>query len=248
MYNQMEELTNTVSESIAVLASGKGWLAVEKPAGMSVHNDPGKDVCSFAADLIANDPALAENTAFDPKFGIHPVHRLDRQTSGVILLACRSEIFRYFSLQFEKGLAEKKYIAILHGELKENKGIWEWPLSAEAGGRNLVQGKGKKQQCRTEFCVLRHTPHYTCAECHPLTGRKHQIRRHAKLAGHPVTGDNRYGSLRAVRYLEDNCNFKRMGLHAMSLSITLPGESKARIIQSQGMPQAMEMLLQNDVQ
>ncbi len=242
----MEELTHMHGESLSVLASGRGWLALEKPAGMSVHNDPGNDLCSVAADILANDPALAENIKPDPAFGIHPVHRLDRQTSGVIFLACHPEIFRYFSLQFEKGMAEKKYIAILHGELKEEKGVWDWPLSAEAGGRNLVQGKGKKQPSRTLFRVLRHTPHYTCIECHPLTGRKHQIRRHAKLAGHPVTGDSRYGSLRAVRYLETNCAFTRMGLHAMSLSITLPGESKPTLIQSPGMPQAMEMLVQKD--
>ncbi|GBC60622.1 RNA pseudouridine synthase [Desulfonema ishimotonii] len=236
---------------IPVLRSGSGWLAVEKPAGISVHNDPGQDLCSIMVRKIAANAKFAEEIAFNPESGLNPVHRLDKQTSGVILLAWTPAIFRYFSAQFESGSVKKRYAAILHGELKKPEtpdgwGLWEWALCKEARGRRDPVGKGKKADARTRFRVLQHTPHYTLAECELLTGRKHQIRRHARLAGHAVTGDTRYGTSRSVSFLKDRCHFDRLGLHAMSLTVTPPGAKDPVTIRSQGLPAEMQRLLDND--
>jgi 23S rRNA-/tRNA-specific pseudouridylate synthase len=79
-----------------------------------------------------------------------------------------------------------------------------------------------------------------------LSGRTHQIRRHAKLSGHPVVGDARYGSTRAARYLKSNHAFDRLGLHAQTLTIRLPGKEAPITIQSPAIPAQMLDLFQND--
>jgi len=220
---------------------------VEKPPGMSVHNEPGRDVCSAVLACAEKNPALAEQVAFCPDSGIHPVHRLDRQTGGVLLLATGRESFAFLARQFEQRTVEKTYLAIVHGEIKAaEQGVWDFPLSADAGGRNHPAGKGKRYPSLTRFRLLRRTLHYSLIECRLLTGRKHQIRRHAKLAGHPVVGDSRYGSLRAIRFLEQHFSFKGLGLHAMSLSLVPPGEEKSIEICSSGFPVNLKSLLDKD--
>ncbi len=236
--------------NIPILSTGNGWMAVDKPAGLSVHNDPGADLCALVEKGFRSNPVLAEAVGGEPESGIHPVHRLDRQTSGVILLACDPEIFRRLSEQFEKRTVIKRYIAILHGRLpdpdtEDGWGLWDFPLSESAGGRNDPQGRGKRFKCRTRFRVTEHTPHYTLVECELLTGRKHQIRRHARLAGHAVTGDDRYGTVRSIRYLQERCGFFRLGLHAASLTFTPPEKACSETVTAAISPE-MSALLDTD--
>jgi hypothetical protein len=93
---------------------------------------------------------------------------------------------------------------------------------------------------------LAHSLHYSLIECEPLTGRKHQIRRHAKLAGNPVAGDRRYGSVRSLSYLRRHLDFNRLGLHAHALTLTLPGDDYPTRFQSGGLPDPMRLLLEKD--
>jgi RluA family pseudouridine synthase len=235
---------------IPVLAFGKGWLVVDKPAGMSVHNVPGRDLCSLAAALIQNDKAIQGQTGMDPEFGVSPVHRLDKETSGVILLALNREMFRFFSKQFESRRVNKRYVALLHG-LLENPGndpwgTWDWALAATAGGRDNPQGAGPRQDSLTRYKVLDHSVHYTMVEIQLLSGRTHQIRRHAKLSGHPVVGDARYGSKRAIDYLKRNHGFDRLALHARSLTLSFPSEKEPKTIETPAIPNQMQVLFQND--
>ena len=239
-------------EQLSVPAFGKGWLSVDKPAGMSVHNDPGKDLCSRAFDYIQTKPDVLNQINFDPKFGIHPVHRLDRETSGIILLAVDREIFQFFSAQFESRQVKKEYIALLHGLLEDHEGKdllgkWLWPLSKTAGGRKNPQGTGRRQPSETHFRVMNHSTHYTKVSIELLTGRKHQIRRHAKLAGHPVVGDGRYGSTRAVNFLYQNFGFNRLALHAHAITLKLPGKDKPETIQVQSIPIQIKNLFEEDL-
>ena len=118
---------------IPVLAVGKGWLAVDKPTGMSVHNETGRDLCSLVSAFIQKETVVREQTGMDPDFGVNPVHRLDKETSGVILLAVNREIFRFFSNQFESHQVRKRYVALLHGMLENPGGsspwgTWNWPF------------------------------------------------------------------------------------------------------------------------
>jgi RluA family pseudouridine synthase len=238
-------------QQISLLAMGKGWLVVDKPAGMSVHNDAGRDLCSVAFAFIESGAAIKAQLGADPAFGIHPVHRLDKETSGVLLLAVNREMFRFFSKQFESRQVKKRYIAILHGMLinpegDDSWGNWRWPLAGTAGGRNNPEGSGPGQESLTRYRVLGHSAHYTLVEIEPLSGRTHQIRRHAKMAGHPVVGDARYGSKRAIDYLIRNHAFDRLALHARAITLRISGAKEPKTIETPSIPNQMQSLFEND--
>lgn len=243
--------TGKTTIQIPILAAGKGWLAVDKPAGLTVHNESERDLCSYASAFIQKYPAAKKQIGMDSNFGVNPVHRLDKETSGVILLCVDREMFRFFSNQFESSRIKKQYVAMLHGRLEASKGNdpwgkWDWPLAKAAGGRKYPEGPEPRQDCETRFKILDHSPHYTMAEIEILTGRIHQIRRHAKLAGHPVVGDTRYGSIRAINYLKQHHGFDRLALHARALTLYLPGEKKPFTIQTSEIPIRMRELFKND--
>lgn len=236
---------------IPLLAIGKGWLVVDKPAGMSVHNESGRDLCFLASAFIQKETTLHGQMDMDREYGVHPVHRLDKETSGVILLAFTREMFRFFSTQFECRQVRKRYVAILHGLLENPEGsgpwrTWSWALAKTAGGRHNPQGAGHRQDSQTRFRVLDHSAHYTMVEIELLSGRTHQIRRHAKLSGHPVVGDARYGSTRAINYIRLNYAFDRLALHAHALTIRLPGGKEPETIATPTVPIQMQDLFQND--
>ena len=154
---------------IPIIATGNGWLVVDKPWGMSVHNDPGADLVSLARRRPGTAGA----------FGIHPVHRLDRETSGVMILCTEREALRFFGKQFEAGTVIKRYAAVLHGRMQTAPGdgewsAWDWPLTADAGGRRFPQGRGELKECRTRFRVREVSRYYTMVECEPLSGRTHR--------------------------------------------------------------------------
>ena len=248
---------NFKSIQIPVLASAKGWLVVDKPAGLTVHNDIGRDLHTITFDYIQKKPLLFKHVCLDADFGIHPVHRLDKDTSGVLLLAADQKTFRFFSKQFESRKVQKRYIAILHGPISAYKTdtpsetdhlweIWQCPLAKNAGGRKNPAGNGQKQTSQTRYRIMEQSAHYTLVEIELLTGRKHQIRRHAKLSGHPVVGDARYGSTRAVNFLKTNFGFDRLGLHAHSLTFQKPGEQGTQTIETSGIPGQMQGLFEND--
>jgi RluA family pseudouridine synthase len=250
-------IINFKSIQIPVLASAKGWLAVDKPSGLTVHNDTGNDLCSIAQDYIQKKSNIFKEICLDTDFGIHPVHRLDKETSGVILLAADRKTFTYLSKQFEARTVKKQYIALLHGPFapltistkSEKNNPWEsWqsPLAKDAGGRKNPAGSGKKQPCQTRYRVMDQSVHYTMVEVELLTGRKHQIRRHAKLAKHPVVGDTRYGSERSVKFLKENCAFDRLGLHARSLTFQAPEQQGPQTIETKEIPTQMKTLFKND--
>ena len=237
---------------IPVLAIGKGWLVVDKPAGVSVHNESGRDLCSLAAAIIQNDKSAEGQVGMDPELGVSPVHRLDKETSGVILLALNREMFRFFSKQFESRRVNKRYVALLHGLLENREGsnpwgTWNWALAKNAGGRDNPEGSGQRQESLTRYRVLDRSTHYTMVEIELLSGRTHQVRRHAKLSGHPVVGDARYGSKRAIDYLKRNHGFDRLALHARSLTLSFPGEKEPKTIETPAIPIQMQELFQNDM-
>ena len=246
-------VTTTNPYSIPILAAGQGWLVVEKPAGLSVQEKQERDLCSVLQSTIKNAPTLRNKIDCDPRFGLHPVHRLDRETSGIILLCCRHETFTYFATQFEGRKVRKRYVALLRGDVpapdaEDGWGLWNWPLSKNAGGRFHPEGSGRVAPSETRFHILRRSAHYTLIECDLLTGRKHQIRRHARLAGHAVVGDTRYGTSRSFAFLREKLGFKRLALHSFSLQVQLPGVAAPRVFQSPAIPQEILRLLEEDQQ
>jgi len=234
-----------IDEKIKVLETGNGWIGIEKPCGISVHNDPGKDALSIVNSMILHGQIDLENLVAGEKISTQPVHRLDKDTSGVLLLAYTSEALIELSKCFQEGSVHKKYFALVHGNFDETdhcNGAWDFPLSKDAGGRNNPGGAGKKVRAKTCFKVLRQSPHYALLEITLITGRTHQIRRHAKLGGHPVTSDKRYGSKKSIEFLKHQCGYERLGLHAQSIEIP----DKSVIITSKGVPREMAALLDQD--
>jgi RluA family pseudouridine synthase len=241
---------------IPILAAGGGWVAVDKPAGMSVHNAPGEDLCSLVLLNIQQQPEIRKrlgegSTVSDSDTVLHPVHRLDRETSGVVLLAADQEVFRFFSRQFDARTVQKIYVALVHGRLespgtRDLWGTWEWPLTKSAAGRNHPQGSGPRQASRTKYRVIGHSDHYTLVEMELLTGRTHQIRRHARLAGHPIVGDARYGTIRSITFLREQRGFNRLALHARSLTLRLPGKKDQITIRTAEIPDQIAALFKED--
>jgi RluA family pseudouridine synthase len=234
---------------IPILAIGRGWLLAEKPAGLSMHNEPGRDLCTALAEALAVHPAVWEKPGWDLGFGLHPVHRLDRDTSGLVLLAGSREAFRQLSHQFQTRQVKKRYVALVHGNVPESGGewgMWDRPLSTLASGRKHPEGRGRRVASQTAVRVLRRSPHYSLIECEPLTGRQHQIRRHARLYGHPVVGDRRYGTSRALTYLKRHCGFERLALHAAGLSFHPPESPTSQEFTTPGLPSEITALLEND--
>lgn len=230
-------------------------MAVDKPAGISVHNLPGSDLCSLLTRFV-NESGKARLLQMDVDFKLHAVHRLDKETSGVVLLAGQRSVFRFLSQQFAHGEVAKLYLAAVHGSLSissdhnDSDGWerWQWPLTARAAGRRNPRGSGQRQAAITLFRVLLHNTRYSLIQCRPLTGRTHQIRRHAVLAGHGIVGDRRYGSMRAVRYLQQHLNFSRLGLHAAELIFRPSAGEEPIRINSRGLPREMDQLMERESQ
>ena len=231
----------------AIIAQGSGWLAINKPAGFSVHNQPGEDICSLTGRHIQTDPDLRRTIGWDNTYGLHAVHRLDSDTSGILLMACRRDLFAFFSRQFQAGTVQKQYLALVHGTISGGKmdewQVWSRPLTKSAGGRRNPSGNGKRVPCETRYRVVENTSRYTLLACRLITGRRHQIRRHAAISGHPVVGDRRYGSAKACRYLADRFDFHRLGLHAAELEINLPGQEKPHRFALPDLPDDMKRIL-----
>ncbi|WP_373501088.1 RluA family pseudouridine synthase [Desulfococcus sp.] len=229
---------------------GRGWLAVSKPTGISLHNDPGHDLLSAMAQYVETHGELAEAMGYDAGFGIHLPHRLDKETSGIVIMACAEAAHRWISRQFEEKRVVKEYNAIVHGDLAIPQGAlwgeWAWPLSKTAGGRSNPAGTGKKVHCLTRYRSLCHSPRYTLIACEPVTGRMHQIRRHARMAGHAVVGDARYGTPQSIRHLK-SMGFSRLALHAASITLVLPETASPATLASPGLPVEMIRLMEQDL-
>ncbi len=144
------------------------------------------------------------------------IHRIDHGTSGVVVFCRNAETHRSISLQFEKRMVNKAYLAIVTGSM-DDRGVIEAPLHQYGSGRMGVNEKGKPS-C-TSFEVIERFEEATLLNVVPLTGRRHQIRVHMYHAGHPVLGDILYGQQRPVGGIE------RMMLHAASITFFYPHDT-----------------------
>lgn len=188
---------------IPILIQNENWLAVDKPTGLSVHN--AEESTNLLQELEAN-------------FGkLFPVHRLDRETSGVQLLARNSASAQKLAEQFQTHSLKKFYQGIVAGELADS-GIWNLALSDKAEGRNNPAGlSADRKNCETRFRVERKSNYFSCLEFEILTGRQHQIRKHCLLSGHALIGDPRYGNPKYNQKISELYGFKRMALHCSRL-------------------------------
>ena len=126
----------------SVQANGFRWLVVVKPSGMIVHQANGEedDLLSWAKEQLTKDPELAKSCSYDPQYEIHPIHRLDREVSGLVLLALDKKRAQIFHKQFEQREVEKAYLARVKGRLDklEEEGEWKWKLTKKLKGDPIL--------------------------------------------------------------------------------------------------------------
>ena len=206
------------TNTLPVIAEGPGWIVIDKPAGVSVHNDP-NDVTQILRKQLK--PGSYQD--------IHPVHRLDKETSGLLLVALNANLSRELAEQFQAHTCEKTYYAILRGAMpvSDSYQTWNQPISDKAEGRKNPQGLSKDRvEARTDYKVTEANKYFSLIEVKLLTGRQHQIRKHSAMAKHSIIGDARYGDTKYNSRMANIYRTDRMFLHAAKLRIKISGEDK----------------------
>lgn len=192
---------------IPILHRTETWLAVNKPTGLSVHND--EDPVHLLKALKAQEN-LSE---------ILPVHRLDKETSGIQILALQSAAAAELASQFQSRSVLKFYQGVVAGKIPQS-GTWNDPLSDKAeGGKNPAGIAADRKPCETSFKLLRQSDYFSWAEFQIHTGRQHQIRKHCALHGRALIGDSRYGNPKYNQKISDLYHFDRMALHSSRMII-----------------------------
>lgn len=177
---------------LKVLYEDADVIAVDKPAGMVVHAGAGVRSGTLVNALLHHFGTLSE-TGGELRPGI--VHRLDRNTSGVLLVARHNAAHRSLAAQFAGRTIEKVYLALVHGSVKANAGRIEAPISRDPARRIRMTARLESGRTAvTEYKVLRRFEGFTFLEVRIRTGRTHQIRVHMSSIGHPVAGDRLYGA------------------------------------------------------
>jgi 23S rRNA pseudouridine1911/1915/1917 synthase len=206
---------------IEIIFENSDLLVVNKPAGMVVHPSPGHSSGTLVHAVLGHAPDI-EGIGGEERPGI--VHRLDKDTSGLIVIAKNEQTHRWLQEQFKSRKVEKIYLAVVDGTPPTLTGRIDAPIGRNTTHRKLmaVVPLEKGREAVTEYRTIDSFPAHTFLEVHPLTGRTHQIRVHLAFLGCPVTGDKVYGKRKPT--VEINRHF----LHAYRLSIKIPGEKTPR--------------------
>lgn len=231
-------------------------LVINKPAGLVVHpgcgNPNGTLVNGVAYHLKLQQPELDENSL--PRFGM--VHRIDKNTSGLLLLAKSDKAAKDLADQFFDHTVDRKYIALVWGNFDEEEGTITGHVGRHQRFRKIMDvypdGDYGKEAI-THFRVLERLNYVTLVECQLETGRTHQIRVHMQHVGHPLFNDDTYGGDRIVKgtifakykQFVENCFdiCPRHALHAMTLGFTHP-RTRQRMQFTSELPEDMDKLIQ----
>jgi 23S rRNA pseudouridine1911/1915/1917 synthase len=222
---------------LAIIFENDDLVVINKPAGMVVHPSPGHDRGTLVHAALGYIPDL-EGIGGEERPGI--VHRLDKDTSGLIVIAKNEGAHRWLQEQFKSRLVEKTYLALVDGKPPSPAGRVEAPIGRNSTHRKLmaVVPLDKGRDAVSEYRTLESFPAHTLLEVHPLTGRTHQIRVHMAFLGCPVAADMVYGRRKPTVELG------RHFLHAHKLKIILPGEKQTRIFEA-SLPQELTSVLEH---
>lgn len=208
----------------AIVFSNDDMLLVNKPSGLAVHGGSGVDF-----GLIEVLRAAFPSASF-----LELVHRIDRDTSGLVMVARRRPALRALQQQVRARQVIKRYLALVAGRWPASQDSVDVPLLRDTlgSGERIVRVDQEGKASRTFYRVLETFSGYTLVQAQPVTGRTHQIRVHCQYAGHPIAGDEKYmddASIKAFRRLGG----RRLMLHASELEFCLPGTDQPRRFQAQ---------------
>ena len=211
-----------ILEEVTILYEDDDVLAINKPAGLIVHSDGKTDEPSLVDWILKEKPEIKgvgesivqKDGSVIERPGI--VHRIDRDTSGVLLIAKNQESFEFLKQKFQDREMKKVYTAFVHGAPREVRGIIKRDIKrSKTDFRKFTAytGRGTSRPAETHFRILDQRKGVAYVEMRPKTGRTHQLRVHFASIGHPIVSDTLYGSGR-----EEKLGFKRLALHALSIS------------------------------
>jgi 23S rRNA pseudouridine1911/1915/1917 synthase len=219
---------------INVLYSDDHLAIIDKPAGMVVHPGAGRRHHTLVNGLLYRFPGIKE---IGPEERPGIVHRLDKDTSGVMVVARSQKAYELLQQQFRKREVEKTYLGLVRGRMKAKKGKISWPLGRHVKHGERISVKTKKpRDAETYYSIQKEYEEFSLLEIKPLTGRTHQIRVHLAASGHPLAGDTLYGGRKSKP------SFPRLFLHASCLSFIHP-ETKEKVDFSSALPPELRKIL-----
>ena len=199
-----------------ILYEDQNLLVVNKPSGMLVHPASGHYSGTLVNAILYHSKHLSEGGGF-LRPGI--VHRLDQETSGLLVVAKDNVTHMNLSRQFEKHLVKKRYVALVEGQVEFDEGLIDASLGRHRKyfDKKAVSFDDSARKAKTFYRVLKRFKTATYVACFPKTGRTHQLRVHLAYLGHPILGDSKYGKKNL---------FPRLALHAQSLGFFHPRTTK----------------------
>jgi 23S rRNA pseudouridine1911/1915/1917 synthase len=232
-----ENLDGLIPEDIplAILYEDEHVILFDKPAGTVVHPGAGNSGGTLVNALLAYFPPIRQVGELD-RPGV--VHRLDKETSGVIIFAKSDKAYRWLVSEFKSREVHKTYLALVDGHPPTPTGRIEAPVVRDTRSRTrmAVGLRGQGQPAVSEYFTLDRFANHTYLEVHPITGRTHQIRVHLNYIGVPVVGDTLYGRR------NPSIDMDRFFLHAKSITLRLPGERTARTFETP-LPEELQNVL-----
>lgn len=200
-------------------------LVINKPKGMVVHPAPGNPDGTVVNAVLyhCGDSLSGIGGAFRP--GI--VHRIDKDTSGLLMIAKHDKAHLYLSEQLKDHTLARTYEAVVIGSLKEDRGTVDAPIGRSPKDRKKMAIVPDGRRAVTHYEVIARYPGYTHIRCKLETGRTHQIRVHMASLGHPIAGDQVYGPAKSKYDLQGQC------LHARTLTFLHPSDGQPRLVESE---------------
>jgi len=214
--------------NIAVIYEDGNLIVVNKPAGVQVHPGHMKEKNTLTNWLVAKYPEIVEihDDSEDARMRPGIVHRLDKDTSGVMMIARNRESFAELKRLFHDRGIEKTYIALAKGIFDKNSGVIDKPIArATSYRKQVIARKNTKtivREAETHYRILGENGEISLVELKPKTGRMHQIRVHLASIGHPILGDSLYGDKKTT-----DRGIKRHMLHAFCLKMEYKGKKYA---------------------
>lgn len=214
----MSRARKNVSVNPKIIFEDDYIIVIDKPYGVVVNRaDSAKEetIQDFAESKVQKSDLDEE---FNSRGGI--VHRLDKDTSGVLVIAKTTEAFQNLKNQFKERTTTKKYLALVHGKVEPTSGTIDAPIERSPFNRMHFGVFPGGREAQTKYKVVKQFEKYALVEIEPKTGRTHQIRVHMKYIGHPIVSDPIYGGRKQIR--EDLKICPRLFLHAAHLEINHP--------------------------